>query len=150
MDDADIIEYNENESGFTSIGTTVNGNKIFCIAIKVKNNKSLSNSQMNYCASLISKERAEAGFSGSCYVSASYAIASGWRTGRPTAIGAASEANDRAKFSQYKDRDIDFEEKAAEFIVYFLDGLLVADKSGGVDVNSDWCMPHTRVFIFII
>ena len=60
MDDADIIEYNEKDSGF--IGTTVNGNKIFCIAIKVKNGKSLSNSQINYYASLISKERAEAGF----------------------------------------------------------------------------------------
>ena len=133
MDDADIIEYNEKDSGF--IGTTVNGNKIFCIAIKVKNGKSLSNSQINYYASLISRERAEEGFSGSCYVSASYAI--GWRTGRATAIGATSEAYDPAKFSQYKDRDIDFEEKATEFIVYFLDGLLVADGSGGIDLNND-------------
>ena len=133
MGDADIIEYNEKDSGY--IKTSVNGHKIFSIAIKVKNGKALSNSQINYYATLISNERKAEGFSGSCYVSALYKI--GWRTGKPTEIGKNAEAYNPESFSQYKDRDIDFEENATEFIVYFLDGLLVGDDSGGCDENND-------------
>ena len=127
------LEHNEVDSGY--LGVTLNGNKINSVAFKVTNGKSLTNAQLEYYATELANKQAAKGLVGSYCVSASYNI--GWRTGRFKAIGDMSEAYDPKNFPQYDGRDIDFEEKCTEFILYFLEGVMVAGSSGGIDHFND-------------
>lgn len=129
----DNLEHNEVDSGV--LGVTLNGNKINSVAFKVKNGKRLTNAQLEYYATEIANKEFAKGLVGSYCVSASYNI--GWRTGRFKTIGDMSEAYDPKNFPQYDGRDIDFEEKCTEFIIYFLEGVMVADTSGGIDHLND-------------